>query len=68
MLTLLFKKGNGFLWAVGTCQLVTRGVPVDVLGASPARRSTHALGHGIGTASQGLKTPLNASRVARLLI
>ena len=44
-----------------------RNVPGDVLRASPARLSAHALGRGIGKPFQGLKTPLIASRVARPL-
>ena len=47
---------------------VTPSVPVDVLRALLGRRSAYDLGHGIGGACQGLKTPLNAFRVARLLI
>ena len=46
---------------------VTPSVPVDVLRALLGRRSAYDLGHGIGKASQGLKTHLNASRVAQPL-
>ena len=45
-------------------QTVPRDVPGDVLRAPLARLCDHAQGVGMGTAWQGLKTPLNASRVA----
>ena len=48
-------------------QPVPRDVPGDVLRAPLARLCDHAQGLGIGKASQGLKTPLNASRVAQSL-
>ena len=44
-----------------------RGMPGDVLRAPPARPIDHAQGLVIGMASQGLKTPLNASRAAQPL-
>lgn len=44
-----------------------RDVPGDVLRAPLARLCDHVQGVGIGKASQGLKTHLNASRVAQPL-
>ena len=62
--TAVFAFGYG---AAPHVQPVPRDVPGDVLRAPLARLCDHAQGVGIGTASQGLKTPVNASRVAQSL-
>ena len=62
--TAVFAFGDGVKPHV---QPDPRDVPGDVLRAPLARLCDHAQGVGIGTALQGLKTPLNASRVAQSL-